>query len=91
MVANYALEGRTLGPDGAHRGLDREQPERAVAAALAFWGRPTLSAATRKELVAFARQADAAANAPWKRKPYAILRQNALRMLVATSPDMHTS
>ena len=91
MVANYALEGRTLDPDGAHRGLDREQPERAVAAALAFWGRPTLSAATRKELVAFARQADAAANAPWKRKPYAILRQNALRMLVATSPDMHTS
>jgi Protein of unknown function (DUF1800) len=91
MVANYALEGRTLDPKGTHRGLDRERPERAVAAAHAFWGKPALSAATRRELIAFARRADTAADAPWKRTTYAILRQNALRMLLATSPDMHTS
>ena len=32
-----------------------------------------------------------AADEPWKRESYAILRQNALRMLIATSPDLHTS
>ena len=33
----------------------------------------------------------AVAKEPWQQDSYAILRQNALRMLIATSPDMHTS
>jgi hypothetical protein len=40
--------------------------------------------------VKFANEADALADAHWKRRSYPILRQNALRMLVATSPDMQT-
>ena len=33
----------------------------------------------------------AVAKEPWQQETYAILRQNALRMLIATSPDLHTS
>ena len=36
-------------------------------------------------------RAAAAATEEWQQEGYAILRQNALRMLIATSPDLHTS
>jgi uncharacterized protein (DUF1800 family) len=94
MAANYALEGHTLAPDPDKTGYPsmREQsPVEAVAAAHRFWGRPTLTRATRAELVGFAQRAGAAAKEPWQQETYSILRQNALRMLIATSPDMHTS
>ncbi len=94
MVANYALEGRTLNPDPEktkYPGTNKESAREAVAAAHRFWGRPSLSKATQRELVGFAQRAGAAADQPWKKEQYAILRQNALRMLIATSPDLHTS
>ena len=59
---------------------------------------PTASGAGRRcraprsaSCVGFAQRAAAAADQPWKKEQYAILRQNALRMLIATSPDLHTS
>ena len=67
-----------------------ETPEAAVAKALEFWGNPALTPTTRDALQRFASQADALADQPWKRPSYPIMRQNALRMLVATSPDMQT-
>ena len=94
MVANYALEGRTLDPDPKatkYPPTDKESPREAVRAARAFWGRPSLTRGTERELIGFAHRAAAAADEPWKRESYAILRQNALRMLIATSPDLHTS
>jgi uncharacterized protein (DUF1800 family) len=94
MVANWALEGRSLEPDPKqtrYPSMAAETAERAVARAHAFWGRPALTGATRAELLAFARRARAAADEEWKLESYAILRQNALRMLIATSPDLHTS
>jgi uncharacterized protein (DUF1800 family) len=94
MVANYAVEGRSLNPDPAktrYPATGKESAQKAVDRAHAYWGRPALTGATRAELVAFARRAAAAADEPWKRESYAILRQNALRMLIATSPDLHTS
>lgn len=67
-----------------------EAPEKAVRRALRFWGDPTITPATRKQLLRFARESARLADAPWKAGPYRALRQNALRMLIATSPDYHT-
>ena len=94
MTANYALEGRTLAPDPdktRYPSLSEQSPAEAVDAAEKFWGRPTLTSATRAELLDFAQRARAAASDRWQQESYAILRQNALRMLIATSPDLHTS
>ena len=51
---------------------------------------PAISAQTRTGLLAFAQRVEAAATTNGRRKSYPILRQNALRVLVATSPDLQT-
>jgi uncharacterized protein (DUF1800 family) len=68
-----------------------EDPDTAVDRAIAFWGRPAVSGETRAGLLAFARRCEAGANQSWKKRSYPILRQNALRVLVATSPDLQTA
>jgi uncharacterized protein (DUF1800 family) len=69
-----------------------ETPEQAVAQALKFWGNPTLSKTTLSVLHGFARRAgDQADSAKWKKAPYRVMRQNALRTLIAVSPDQQTS
>jgi uncharacterized protein (DUF1800 family) len=94
MAANWALEGRTLDPDPEktkYPSIRKQSPAEAVEAAIGFWDRPTLTRATRGELVGFAERTQQIATDRWKQDAYAILRQNALRMLIATSPDLHTS
>ncbi|HWG57032.1 MAG TPA: DUF1800 domain-containing protein, partial [Gaiellaceae bacterium] len=66
------------------------EPERLVDGALAFWGDPTVRAETRAALVLFARNALTDANSSWKRRAYPPLVANALRQLVAVSPDLQT-
>ena len=56
--------------------------------ALRFWGDPQISTATRKSLERYAGAVAASATADWQQDTFRLLRQNALRMLVATSPDM---
>jgi uncharacterized protein (DUF1800 family) len=69
-------------PDNSKEAVDR---------ALAFWGNPRISSGTRGGLMSFARRVEGAAGTNEDRKQsYAILRQNALRMLIATSPDLQT-
>ena len=75
-LVNYALE-----PFDAEKLVDR---------AVAFWGTPILTWATRRTLTDFATRAIEAANASWKRETYPVLIQNALRQLVAISPDYQT-
>jgi len=58
--------------------------------AIAFWGSPTITKASREALTAFARRALATADASWKEETYPVLIQNALRQLVAVSPDYQT-
>jgi uncharacterized protein (DUF1800 family) len=88
IAAVEAVKERQVDPKS---GYDvAEDPETAVDRALAFWGRPAISGQTRAALVAFARRCEAAANQNWKKRSYPILRQNALRVLVATSPDLQT-
>ena len=70
-------------PSGAEAVLDK---------AIAFWHHPALSAPTRSALasVAHAALADAGAT-KWKQQQYPVLLENALRLLVAVSPDVQTS
>jgi uncharacterized protein (DUF1800 family) len=69
----------------------REPAGKAVARALKFWGRPRISKATHSELLRFARDVEAKATEEWQQSSYRALRQNALRIMIATSPDLQTS
>jgi len=59
--------------------------------ALAFWGNPTVTSPTRTTLRIFAQTALGDADSTWKRAEYPVLIVNALRMLIAVSPDYQTS
>jgi uncharacterized protein (DUF1800 family) len=88
-AVNYALERTVLDPNKpkypAH-----ENPAQAVAAALAHWGNPALSAATHQNLLAFSRRAQRTIKADWEQVTYRVLRQNALRALIPTAPEWQT-
>jgi uncharacterized protein (DUF1800 family) len=66
------------------------KPKELVRRASRFWHTP-LSGATRNALERYARTAMATADEPWKRESWPVLTENALRMLVAVSPDYLTS
>ena len=90
MVANYVAR-----PD-AHDPWDQPYPEtetpaEAVQKAMAFWNYPTLSRETQERIAYFAQSCTAQATHEWQQAPYRAMRQNALRMLIATSPDMQVS
>jgi hypothetical protein len=60
--------------------------------ALAFWQDPELSGATYHALLTFAKQAlEDAGSTRWKQMQYPALVENALRQLIAVSPDLQTS
>ena len=67
-----------------------EGPKEAVRKALRFWGDPGLSATTRKTLERYAGAVAASATADWQQDTFRLLRQNALRILIATSPEMQS-
>ena len=69
----------------------RETPAQALDRALRYWSNPRLSGRTRTELLRFGKQVDAAATADWEKNAYKALRQNALRVLIASAPDGQTS
>ena len=60
--------------------------------ALKFWKNPSLSHGTHAALLQFAQSALAdAGKDKWKRDQYPVLLENALRQLIAVSPDLQTS
>src|SRR4051812_48259675 len=67
-----------------------EDAATAVARAIDFLNNPTISDDTRAALVAFANSCLPAVMKSWEVSPYKAMRQNALRHLVATSPDYQT-
>jgi uncharacterized protein (DUF1800 family) len=88
-IATYVLRPLALDPDKASQPFDAHA---LVNGALDFWNRPALSEQTRSALLTFAQTALAdAGRASWKRKSYSVMTQNALRHLIAVSPDMQTS
>jgi uncharacterized protein (DUF1800 family) len=88
-IAQYVLRTTALDPAKASQPFDAHA---LVANALAFWREPALTDGTRKALTAFAQSALAdAAKASWKRKQYPVMVQNALRHLIAVSPELQTA
>ncbi len=69
-----------------------EEPAAAFENAMAYWGKPLLSAESEQAIAAYASSCLSGMSlAKWQRSPYRAMRQNALRMLIATSPDMQVS
>ena len=90
-----ALRGRwtaaasTVGPDGVDPSdVGFEDSRAAVDRALRYWGGPRITRATRWELEDFAQRVENAIGAGEDAGTYRVLRQRALRVLVATAPDM---
>ena len=70
---------------------EEETPPEAVDRALRYWAEPGVTPGTQAELLQFAQAAEEAIEADWQESAYRALRQNALRMLIANSPDMQAS
>jgi uncharacterized protein (DUF1800 family) len=71
---------------------ETEEPASALASAMAYWANPLLSAESEQTIAAFANSClTGVATADWEQSPFRAMRQNALRMLIATSPDMQVS
>ncbi|HMD57534.1 MAG TPA: DUF1800 domain-containing protein [Solirubrobacteraceae bacterium] len=69
-----------------------ETPAEAIEHAFAYWATPALGEESKQCLENFsARCLNGVITASWQNSPYRALRQNALRMLIATSPDMQVS
>jgi hypothetical protein len=68
-----------------------EEPDEALTSAMAYWGNPPLSAESQQCIAEFAATCLPAKMAEWEWSPYRAMRQNALRMLIATAPDMQVS
>jgi uncharacterized protein (DUF1800 family) len=70
---------------------ESEGPALAVRRALVYWGDPSVSRATRRALERYAFAVEGVATEDWQQSTFRALRQNALRLLIATSPDLQTS
>ena len=86
-IANYATR---LHPAGKSNSPPLDA-QKLVGRAVEFWGSPTLSASTQETLHAFAVAGVASANESWKKTQYPPLIENALRQLIAVSPDLMTA
>ena len=89
-IANTALERVSLGDRKGKKGPKvPNDPEAIVKGALAVLGNPTIRPETRRELVTFARSSLKDASG-WKAEAYPPLVANAVRQLLAASPDLQT-
>jgi uncharacterized protein (DUF1800 family) len=87
----YALRGREIQGDSFDEYDPAETPEQALGAARAAWGDPSLTTETAAALTAFAASCVTPDMPMWKQRSYRALRQNALRQLVACSPDLQVA
>jgi uncharacterized protein (DUF1800 family) len=89
IAVTIATQGRVLSTNSRSYPA-RETPEEAVASALHHWDDPQLSATTLGNLLAFSRRAQLGITQDWERITYRVLRQNALRALIPTTPEWQT-
>ena len=89
-AVTYALQNRVLNPE-RHSYPVHESAEEALDSALRYWGEPTFSAGTLGNLLDFSRRAQRGITAEWEQVTYRILRQNALRALIPTTPEWQCS
>ena len=80
-------------PGGANRATAKARtPEEALAARARLLGQPAPLGRIRAEHRGVRQGClEGVATAGWQQSPYRAIRQNALRMLIATSPDMQVS
>jgi hypothetical protein len=94
-IAREATQDVLLDPGDKKDALNwdpEETPEQAYKNVMNFWGNPIINGPSRAVLMDFARKSGKQADsAKWKKKPYRVMRQNAMRTLVAMSPDHQTS
>ena len=88
LMAQYICNPARLDPQSDTVPPD---PAELVNRALAFWASPVLSGTVRGALERYAADVLAAATKNWMKAQYPVLALNALRMLVASSPDYLTS
>jgi hypothetical protein len=83
------LEPHALDPAKASQPFDAAK---LLDGALEFWRRPALTDATRSALLAFAQASLAdAGRSSWKKQQYPVMTQNALRHLIAVSPELQAA
>jgi Protein of unknown function (DUF1800) len=71
---------------------ETEEPAAALASALSYWGNPLLSSESSECIIRFSEACPVGTSkTKWELSPYRAMRQNALRMLIATSPDLQVS
>jgi uncharacterized protein (DUF1800 family) len=91
-IANEALSKFTLEQKkGKKPPKVSSNPDELVDAALQLLGNPSIRAETRKALTGFAQRALATGKAEWQREAFPPLVLNAVRQLVAVSPDYMTA
>ena len=92
-IANYVTANSYVNPwpDGGSTYDPSETAAAALSGALAYWGNPLLADDSEQCIAAFAGSCLASATADWEQSPYRAIRQNALRMLIATAPDLQVS
>jgi hypothetical protein len=78
-------------PEGQPGYDPTEDPVTAFSNALAYWANPPLSSESEQCIADFAGSCLPESLARWEQSPYRAMRQNALRMLIATAPDMQVS
>jgi uncharacterized protein (DUF1800 family) len=89
-IANEALSPYTLGDTKKKRAAKVPHDANAIVeGAIGLLGKPTIRSSTRRELVSFARASLAGAGG-WKADAYPPLVANAVRQLLAVSPDLQT-
>ena len=87
MIASHAIRPHELDSDKARLPDD---VAKLMSRAETFLGKPAITAQTRNELKRFTRRSLANATAQWKKEQYPALIENALRQLLASSPDLQT-
>jgi Protein of unknown function (DUF1800) len=93
-IANYVTAKSYVDPwpqEGEPAYDATETTSKAMASALSYWANPLLSGESQQRITEFGENALNRPVAKWEQSPYRAIRQNALRMLIATSPDMQVS
>jgi uncharacterized protein (DUF1800 family) len=90
-IVSQGLRDRYLQGDALTNYDAAETPQQALTSALTFWGNPPLTSETVASLTTFAQSCLPASMANWQQHQYRGLRQNALRQLVFSGPDLQVS
>jgi uncharacterized protein (DUF1800 family) len=92
FLARWDIAGRVLRPSTLKTSAEAPfDADKLLERALAFWGTPPLTSHTHTALRSFAARALDDADRNWKKAQYPPLVENALRQLIAISPDLQTS